>query len=160
MMTIHHELRNEDYDNIPSKKELSLVYSVIPVENLDELKILICQAISIYGYDCSLNWIDTSKVTDMSSLFSDFSEKYYIFNNKIHFDMFTGDISCWNVSNVKNFKKMFYGNKFFNRPLSWNMENAEDTSYMFYSSVFNKPIQWYFTKLRNASHMFGFSKFD
>jgi len=45
----------------------------------------------ILGYGGNFNWIDTSKITDMSKLFMDNS-------------YFNGHIELWDVSNVTNMK--------------------------------------------------------
>ena len=58
------------------------------VRNKRELKELINQRIVRYGYNCNLNDIDVSKITDMSELFQD--------------SKFNGDISEWDVSNVRD----------------------------------------------------------
>ena len=55
----------------------------------NELKTTIIQAIQIKGNDVDLNWIDTSRVTDMSFLFQGLQ--------------FNGNISKWDVSNVKKY---------------------------------------------------------
>ena len=67
----------------------------------DELKKIIDKTIKEEGYDCDLNFIDTSKIDDMSELF---------YNSK-----FNGDISEWDVSNVRNMDGMFR-----NSPLEGN----------------------------------------
>ena len=90
----------------------------------DELREIIIQRIKEDGPDCDLNDIDVSKIDDMSNLFNaDFNE---IFNN------FNGDISKWNVSNVKNMAWMFCGCKKFNCDLSrWDVSNVADMTQMF-----------------------------
>ena len=52
----------------------------------EELKKIIEETIETEGLNCDLNFIDVSKITDMSYLF---------FNSK-----FNGDISKWNVSMI------------------------------------------------------------
>ena len=59
----------------------------VTVKNYDELKNLIREEISKNGVNCDLNFIDVSKITDMSGLFSE--EELQCFN---------GNISRWNVS--------------------------------------------------------------
>ena len=60
---------------------------------------------------------------------------------------FNGDISDWNVSNVKNMKFMFSNSKFTgeNGDISnWNVSNVKDTQFMFYGSSLEKnPPKWY-----------------
>ena len=73
-------------------------YTLFP-ETTDELKQMIKDEISKNGNGCSLNHIDVSKITDMSFLF---------YGSK-----FDGDISEWNVSNVKDMSRMFGWSKFY-----------------------------------------------
>ena len=68
------------------------VYSCQP-KTRGELKEIIEKRINEEGPDCDLNDIDTSLIDDMSYLF-------YKAN-------FNGDISKWDVSNVKNMTRMF-----------------------------------------------------
>jgi surface protein len=50
------------------------------------------------------------------------------------FEDFNGDISMWNVSNVKNTSYMFDGCKKFNCDLStWNVSNVKYMTGMFYA---------------------------
>ena len=63
-----------------------------------ELIKIINQTIKEQGYNCDLNFIDTSNIRSMSYLF-DCSQ-------------FNGDISKWDVSSVRDMSFMFYGSQF------------------------------------------------
>lgn len=66
-------------------------------------------------------------------------------------------IGTWNVSAVTDFKKLFFGNIYFNEDISdWDMSNAEFTYDMFRAaSSFNQPIgKWTVSKVRLMSDMF------
>ena len=76
------------------------------ITSKDELRIIIKQTIESEGPNCDLNWIDTSGITDMNSLFSAL--------NSTIFKEFNGDISKWDVSNVEDMSYMFYGCEKFN----------------------------------------------
>ena len=82
-------------------------YSCQPASK-KELVMIIRDRISKEGYNCDLNDIDTSLITDMTGLFYD-SE-------------FNGDISEWNVSNVENMSRMFEDSKFNQDISNWNIK--------------------------------------
>ena len=63
------------------------VKTAVQPKTKDELKKIIEDTIKEQGYNCDLNFIDTSLIKDMARLFSG--------------SKFNGDISKWNVSNVK-----------------------------------------------------------
>jgi len=69
--------------------------------------------------NADLNFIDTSKITDMSFLFKDLDP------HDIH-------IENWDVSNVEDMRSMFFNCYNFNCNLSnWDVSNVKDTSGMF-----------------------------
>lgn len=77
----------------------------------EELQDTILRRIKEEGNEVDLNDIDVSKVTDMFSLFKETE--------------FNGNISNWNVSNVKDMYSMFYGCKSFNKDVSsWDVSNV------------------------------------
>ena len=110
----------------------------------DELLELINQLIEERGNEADLNDIDTSEITDMS----------YMFN----YSKFNGDISNWDVSNVKNMQEMFYNSKFTgeNGDISkWDVSNVKDMDYMFCYSEFNGDISnWDVSNVKDMSFMF------
>lgn len=92
---------------------------VIP-ETKEELESIIEKELKRQGTDVDLNFIDTSKITDMS----------YLFINLGHRNL---KIDKWNTSNVTNMRCMFYDANEFNSDLSrWNVSKVEDMGFMFY----------------------------
>ena len=88
----------------------------IQPKNNAQLKHLIDYAFKHKQYD--LNFIDTSKITDMSLLFDNVNHNF--------------DISCWDVSNVTNMEFMFGHCKQFNCDLShWNTSKVKNMKDMF-----------------------------
>ena len=70
--------------------------STVQPKTKKELIQIIKDTIEKEGFDCDLNFIDTSKITDMIELF------YGDVLNK-----FNGDISKWDVSSVENMTDVF-----------------------------------------------------
>ena len=98
-------------------------YKYFP-QTKEELRDIIYQRVKDEGNEVDLNDIDVSKITDMSNLFDRTN--------------FSGDISNWDVSNVKNMSYMFYRCDQFNGDISlWDVSNVTDMHYMFY----NCPIE-------------------
>ena len=88
----------------------------------DELKDLINQLIEERGNEGDFNDIDTSEITDMSDLFDNIDNR----------DEFNGDISNWDVSNVKSMSYMFYDCISFNQDISnWDVSKVIHTGFMF-----------------------------
>ena len=104
----------------------------VQLKNKDELIKIIEDTIKKEGYDCNLNFIDTSLITDMSYLFSKSG--------------FNGDISGWDVSNVDNMRGMFLNSKFNGDISKWNIHNVFDMTFMFMNSKFSNNISKWNTR--------------
>ena len=136
--------------NITASKEIVKRKFKYHPETKEEL-LKLCRDKSVYLGD-----IDTSKITDMSNLFSendgikyrrDFSgiEFWDVSNVTDMSSMFSGspfnqDISSWDVSNVTDMISMFSGSPFNQDISSWDVSNVENMSGMFYGSPFNQDI--------------------
>ena len=113
-------------------------------ETKEELKKLMKQLIEERGNDGDFNDIDTSKITDMSGLFT-------------YLGKFNGDISKWDVSNVIDMKYMFYNCNNFNQDIScWDVSKVTNMSYIFFGCrKFNKDISsWNVSSVINIFDIF------
>ena len=135
------------------KSNLQDGYTVQP-QTKKELVDIIQNTCKKKGWNCDLNFIDTSKITDMSGLFSDFPSCF----GGHDLENFNGDISKWNTSNVTNMFSMFDGaTNTFNQPLDkWDVSNVTDMSYIFEEAKkFNQPLNnWNISKVTSMSGMF------
>ena len=110
---------------------------------LDIIKFMI----SIEGPNADLNYIDTSRITDMSKLF--------------YLSEFNGDISNWDTHNVTNMECMFYGSDFNGDISRWNVSKVTNMSGMFYCTKFNQDIsRWEVSEVQDMSWMFNGSSFN
>lgn len=114
-------------DNVPS------IYTVCP-ETKEELQQIVVERIKENPKKPYLLDIDTSKITDMSYLFSNFrahdnKKKYKIVTGKIE----TLILNTWNVSNVESMRFMFY--RCFNLETvdisGWVTSNVKNINQMF-----------------------------
>ena len=94
----------------------------------NKLKKIIDKEIKEKGPNCSLNFIDNSLITDMSHLFSNSD--------------FNGDISGWNVSNVKDMTGMFYDSKFNGDISEWDTSNVKEMDNVFHHSQLEKKPEF------------------
>ena len=128
-------------------------YSCQP-KTKDELQEIIIQRIKDDGPECDLNDIDVSKIEYMSNLFN--ANTNYDLGNEIFKD-FNGDISLWNVSNVKHMYFMFCGCEQFNCDISkWDVSNVINMGWMFDGcKEFNCDIsRWDVSNVKNMNYMF------
>ena len=117
---------------------------LIKANDTTHLKQLIKIGQALFGNNGNFNWIDTSKIADMSNLF------YYN-------SYFNGHIELWDVSNVTNMYNMFAFAEKFNQPIGdWDVSNVINMGYMFHhADKFNQPIgDWNVSNVTNMDHMF------
>jgi len=94
----------------------------------------------------------TSKVTDMSSLFS-YTSTITGHNN----GYINGDIDNWDVSNVTNMKQMFWYANSFNQDIGkWDVSSVTDMGSMFFRALqFNQDIgKWDVSSVIKMDQMF------
>ena len=114
-----------NYNKGKSEVQLKTKNKVQPKSKKELIKI-INDSFEKGVYD--LNFIDTSKITDMSELFY-LGVKLRKFDKSIQKSI---NISDWDVSNVKDMNHMFNKCTYFNCDLSrWDVSNVKDMSYMF-----------------------------
>ena len=117
--------------------------SEITPKNREDLIRLISETIKNDGPNCDLNFIDVSCLDDMRGVFS--------CPNQI----FNGDISRWDVSNVKNMSHMFTASHFNGDISAWDVSQVQDMSNLFEKTSFNGDIShWNVSNVTNMSHMF------
>jgi len=134
----------------------------------DTIKQIVESEIDRLGKDADLNHIDTSKVTNMMSVFAhtDFQgdvSQWDVSSVESMYSMFYGcsnfncDISSWDVSKVKDMSRIFEGCTNFNQDLSkWNTSNVYDMYCMFAECInFNQDISnWNVSKVKNTYYTF------
>lgn len=125
-------------------------------ENKQELISVIQLLIDQQGDSANLNCINTDRIADMSFLFA---SPYEVDEKQLDYDFsnFSGDISGWDVSNVKDMFAMFAGAIKFNEDIStWDVSNVTDISKMFWEAkTFNSDISsWNVSNLAHWDNCF------
>ena len=137
-------LSKQDIEELVKLSKLTnLKYTVNLTGALED----IVDYIDSIDHNANLNWIDTSKLRDMSALFV----------NKYEFN---GDISQWDVSKVENMSRMFESSGFNGDISQWDISKVKNMKQMFYDSCFNKDIsKWNTSSLNYMNGMFAYSPF-
>ncbi len=116
----------------------------------DELIEMIKNEIQQNGYECDLNHIDVSKLTRLHNLFW--------YSETIDFN---GDISQWDVSNVKDMTNMFADSNFNGDISEWNVSNVENMTCMFDGAIFDGDLsEWDVSSVKSMDHMFSSSMYS
>lgn len=130
-----------------SKTRLSDIKENTIVATNDTIKDIVKDAISKYGNEADLNFIQTYRVTNMAKLF-------------LHSN-FNGDISKWDVGNVTSMECMFYDSAFNGDISKWDVGNVVNMAYMFQESKFNGNISnWNVSNVVNMRCMFCNTNFN
>ena len=128
-----------DLSEIEQLDQLNSIFKVKDKEMLQDITYYYAERFREH----SLNWLDVSAVTDMSAVFYWCAE-------------YVGDISTWDVSNVKTMSHMFCDSDFNGNISNWDVSNVWDMSYMFMDSCFTGDISgWNVTNNTKHVHMFA-----
>ena len=116
-------------------------------KNIAELRKIIRDEIDKYGVHCDLNFIDISKITDLSHLFSRTDSIYKTYE-------FDGDISKWDVGHVDTFDYMFFESDFTGEDgdiSNWRIKNGATGNCMF--CLNNSYVAEYEDELDTTTHV-------
>lgn len=142
------ELKNK----LNNPKNFKMFRNLIYASSKSELVNIIKKSIDKIGINGNYNWIDTSDIDDMSWLFSNDSNGYNI-------GFFDGDISLWDMSNVKNATGMFCDSAFTGDVSKWDVSNLRKAAYMFaYTPVAYDVSKWNVSKLVDGYRMLYYTK--
>jgi hypothetical protein len=143
------ELKNKLND----PKNFKMFRNLIPVSSKSELVNIIKKSIDKIGISGNYNWIDTSGVDDMSWIFSNDST----FTHNIGY--FNGDISLWDMSNVKIANGMCCDSALTCDVSKWDVSNLREAAYMFaYTPVDYDVSKWNVSNLVNGYRMLYYTK--
>ncbi len=156
LLTDLDDIDPDQLDSLQTKNinnKIHALYKYFP-KTKEELVQIIKAEVERKGWNCSLNHIDVSRITDMSKLFSSSFVGYGL-------GEFNGDISRWDVSNAENMKWMFDENESFNQPIGdWDVSNVTDMGGMFDGAYsFNQPLdRWDVSNVTHMDDMFKYAK--
>ena len=155
------DLDDENLDQMDSLQTKSInnkthaLYRFFP-KTKEELVEIIKAEVERKGWNCSLNHINVSQITDMSYIFA--GANIYSDYESYDLEEFNGDISRWDVSNVENMKGMFQRSNYTgnNGDLSnWNVSKVEDMCATFAESQYiGELAKWNVSNVTNMNSMF------
>lgn len=147
------DMNDELKNKLNNPKNFKMFRNLIPVSSKSELVNIIKKSIDKIGINGNYNWIDTSMVDDMSWIFSNDNN----FGKSIGY--FDGDISLWDMSNVKIANGMFCDSSFTGDVSKWDVSNLREAAYMFaYTPVNFDVSKWNVSKLVNGYRMLYYTK--
>lgn len=119
---------DEEQDIISQQTVTDVSNTYIPKDRKELIENII-EVLDKKNYD--LNCIDVGQITDFSNIFAKDGPVFSRFD--IDLSKINIDVSAWDVSNGKNFVKMFYKFENFDCDLSdWCLQNGNDFKQMFY----------------------------
>ena len=141
------------YQDKVTEDEIHYMNTLSNVANVGNDRRILSKIIKFYSEkfpNDSMNWLDVSKITDMSYLFNGKDGKNY-----------NGDISKWNTSNVTDMSYMFT-DSLFNQDISnWDVSHVRFMNGMFLNSEFDQDISgWDVSNVEDMQSMFSNSEFD
>ena len=180
------ELFEDIYKHIKSgAKSISIFNSRLAncdwIPSDDFIRLLTNIEILRLGNNADLNHINVSNVTNLDIVFTSglggsMNDRFEFNGNISKWDVsnvksmrsvfqdskFNGDISKWDVSNVKTMSGMFHISDFNGDISNWDVSNVENMGQMFISSPsFNSDISnWDVSNVTDMRSMFSFSKFN
>ena len=124
---------DEDPDLIDRGIISNLTYKYFPKTKEELQEILIKKLKENIEYP-NLNDIDTSEITDMSELFSSYSDNYLYQNDINTTEIIKLNLSDWNVSNVTDMHLIFHGCESLEELniSNWDTSNVTNMGFMFH----------------------------
>lgn len=153
-------------DIILEKLKISSNATKVKPSTKKELQDIIVSEVEKNGYNCDLNFIDTSALTDFAGLFQFYDGPFYhnIYNALKNFN---GDISGWDVSNVTDMTACFYESSYtgeYGGLDIWDVSRVENMSGMFirskFSDEYNDISAWDVSNVTNMAGMFREMSFN
>ena len=153
-------------DIILEKLKISSNTTTVKPSTKKELQDIIVSEVEKNGYNCDLNFIDTSALTDFNDLFNFYDGP---FRHNIHKALknFNGDISGWDVSNVTDMTACFYESSYtgeYGGLDNWDVSNVKRMSGMFirskFSDEYNDISMWDVSNVTSMAGMFREMSFN